>query len=114
MKKQYEEIDLIDFQKKYSTEEACQKRLFELRWPSGFVCPKCNHTEYINLLKRELYECKKCGYQASVTAGTVMYKTRTPLVKRFWAIYLISTDKRGISALEEVRCEHMGCLDYVI
>ncbi len=101
MKKPYEDVTLLEFQKKYSTEEQCAERLFRLRWPDGFVCPRCGHREYFNLPRRRLFQCKNnaCGYQASVTAGTVMHKTRTPLVKWFWAIYLVSTDKRGISAL---------------
>lgn len=101
MNKPYEDINLIEFQSKYKTEEECEKRLFELRWPTGYECPRCGHKEYINLRKRKLYECKnrECGYQVSVTAGTVMHRTRTPLLKWFWAIYLIVTDKRGLSAL---------------
>ncbi len=39
MKKPYQETNLLEFQKKYQTEQDCEKRLFELRWPQGFVCP---------------------------------------------------------------------------
>ncbi|MBF0488937.1 MAG: IS1595 family transposase [Nitrospirae bacterium] len=101
MEKPYEDINLIEFQSKYKTEEDCEKRLFELRWPNGYECPRCGNKEYIYLPKRKLYECKNkdCYYQASVTAGTVMHRTRTPLLKWFWAIYLLVTDKRGLSAL---------------
>ncbi len=99
MKKPYETMNLLEFQAKFNTEEVCEQHLFNSRWPNGFVCPKCAHEEYYNLPKRKLFQCKGCGYQASVTAGTVMHKTRTPLLKWFWAIYLIVTDKRGISAL---------------
>lgn len=99
MKKPYEEIDLIEFQKRFRTEKQCERRLFKLRWPNGFVCPRCEHNEHFDLPKRKLFQCKKCGYQISLTAGTVMHKTRTPLLKWFWAIYLVSTDKRGVSAL---------------
>lgn len=99
MKKPYREIDLIEFQKKFRTEKQCERRLFKLRWPNGFKCPKCSHNEYFNLPKRKLFQCKECYYQVSLTAGTVMHKTRTPILKWFWAIYLVSTDKRGLSAL---------------
>lgn len=44
-------------------------------------------------------ECAQCRYQVSVTAGTVLHRTRTPLTTWFWAAYLMTTDKRGISAL---------------
>jgi len=99
MNKPYAEMDLIEFQKRFRTEKQCERRLFKLRWPNGFKCPKCSHNKYFSLPKRKLFQCKECGYQVSLTAGTVMHKTRTPLLKWFWAIYLISTDKRGTSAL---------------
>jgi transposase-like protein len=99
MKKGYEDVNLIKFQKKYKTKEDCEHRLFELRWPNKFECPRCSKKEYKYIQTRKLYECKACSYQASVTAGTVMHKTRTSLLKWFWAIWLVSMDKRGISAL---------------
>lgn len=99
MEKCYQEIDLLEFQKRYQSEEDCQRRLFELRWPQGFICPSCGNQEYYFVSKRKLYQCKRCRHQASLTAGTVMHGTRTSLVLWFWAIYLVSTDKRGLSAL---------------
>ena len=99
MVKKYQEISLIEFQRRFQSEEDCRKRLYELRWPQGFICPCCGGQDYYNLPKRQLFQCKECGYQASLTAGTVMHGTRTPLLKWFWAIYLVSTDKRGLSAL---------------
>lgn len=99
MKKRYKEIDLIGFQKIFKTEKQCEKRLFRIRWPGGFKCPKCGDTSCFNLPRRKLFQCKGCNYQVSLTAGTIMHRTRTPLLKWFWAIYLVSTDKRGLSAL---------------
>jgi transposase-like protein/predicted RNA-binding Zn-ribbon protein involved in translation (DUF1610 family) len=97
--KSYQELSLPDFQKKYQTEEDCEKRLFELRWPKGFICPNCGKQEYYFVHERKLYQCKKCRHQTSLTAATVMHGTRTSLLLWFWAIYLVSTDKRGLSAL---------------
>jgi transposase-like protein len=99
MEKPYQDTRLLDFQKKYQTEEDCTKRLFELRWPEGFKCPVCGHQGYYFVKNRKLYQCKGCRHQASLTAGTVMHGSRTPLLIWFWAIYLIATDKRGLSAL---------------
>jgi transposase-like protein len=92
-------MNMLEFQAKYGTEEQCRQYLFETRWPEGFSCPRCNHGECFNVASRGLYQCKACRYQASVTAGTIFDKTRTPLVKWFLAIYLSADDKRGISAL---------------
>ena len=94
-----ESMTILEFQQKFGTEEACEEHLFHIRWPDGFVCPKCGHTEHFNIKSRHLYQCKKCNHQASVTAGTVMEKTKTPLTKWFWAMFLMGEDKRGCSAL---------------
>ncbi len=99
MKKDYHEMDLISFQKGFNTEKKCRKRLEALRWPEGFKCPRCGHNHAYFLEKRMLYQCRACKFQTSLTSGTIMHKTRTPLLKWFWAIYLVSTDKRGFSAL---------------
>jgi len=92
-------MTLIDFQTNFGTEEQCKQYLFDKRWSDGFVCPKCNHDQCFNIKSRSLYQCKACNRQTSVTAGTIMDKTQTPLTKWFLAFYLASEDKRGISAL---------------
>jgi len=92
-------MNMIEFMENYGTEEQCRQSLFNSRWPNGFICPKCGHTEYFDIKSRSLYQCKACNHQASVTAETIMDKTRTPLKKWFLAIYLMAEDKRGISAL---------------
>jgi len=97
---QQEPLSFFEFKNKFNSEQSCREHLFQLRWPNGFVCPKCGHTECYSLKTRPVHECKKCHYQASVTSGTVMDNTRVPLEKWFWAIYLVSTDKRGHSALQ--------------
>ena len=92
-------MDMLEFMDNYGTEEQCRQHLFNNRWPNGFLCPKCKHTEYFDIKSRNLYQCKSCNHQASVTAGTIMDKTRTPLKKWFLAYYYMAEDKRGISAL---------------
>ena len=99
MNKQYKDTNLLAFQKRYQTEEDCEKKLFELRWPEGFMCPRCGHREYYFVEKRKLYQCKQCKHQVSLIANTIMHGSRSPLLIWFWAIYLIATDKRGLSAL---------------
>ena len=60
MKKKYDEMSILEFQKKFQTEEDCRKRLIELRWPDGFMCPRCGEKEHYDLPKRRLYQCKGC------------------------------------------------------
>jgi transposase-like protein len=92
-------MDMLEYMENYGTEEQCREHLFNNRWPNGFKCPKCEHREYFDIKSRNLYQCKSCNHQVSVTAGTIMDKTRTPLRKWFLALYYMSEDKRGISAL---------------
>lgn len=99
MAKPYLDMDLITFQRRFGTEKSCRKRLLELRWPEGYRCPRCGCHDAYYLDKRMLYQCVECKFQTSLTAGTVMHRTRTPLVKWFWAIDLVATDKRHLSAL---------------
>lgn len=97
MKKKYESMDFFQFQKKFRTEKACWKYLVKMRWPNGFVCPRCGHDKAGFHIRRKLLQCKRCRYQASATAGTVFHKTRTPLRKWFWFIFLMSSQKTGVS-----------------
>jgi hypothetical protein len=96
---QKEEMSLLTFQQRFNTVEKCRKYLFKQKWPDGYVCPKCENNEYYEVRSRKQYECKECHHRTSVTAGTIMHKSRTSLVKWFWAIYLDSRDKGGIAAL---------------
>lgn len=91
---------ILEFQQRFSTEEACETYLFKSRWPNGFICPVCHDTEFYHLNTRRAYKCKRNGHQTFLTARTVMHGSRTPLVKWFWASYLVSTVKVGISATQ--------------
>jgi len=94
-----EPLSLLEFQARFKDEQACRDHLFNIRWPHGYSCPKCGCRSAYYIRTRDLYECKDCSYQVSLTAGTVMHKTRTSLLAWFWAIYLIAHDKRGCSSL---------------
>jgi transposase-like protein len=94
-----DEMSLIKFQKEFKTEEDCVSYLSSQKWKDGFQCPKCKHEKYYYMQKRRLFECQQCAHQTSVTAGTLMHKTKLPLQTWFWAMYLVVHDKRGKSAL---------------
>jgi hypothetical protein len=89
---------IMEFQERFATEAACLEYLAASRWPDGFVCPACGGRTAWVLERRHLWQCALCGQQTSVTAGTVMHKTRTPLRVWFWAAYLVATHHPGISA----------------
>lgn len=93
------DMSLTQFQSLFATEEACILHLFSQRWPSGYVCPRCGAERYSFHSVRKLYQCGECKYQVSVTAGTVFHKTRTPLKKWFWMIFLMTRQKSGVSMM---------------
>jgi len=93
-------ISIHKFISMYGEEEQCQRRLFEMRWSSGFRCPNCGHDRYCQLKTRHIYQCNQCHHQASLTAGTLFAASKLPLKTWFLAIYLITQEKNGISALE--------------
>lgn len=89
--------DLMEFEKYFATEEACRNYIFKLRWPKGFECPRCKHNKAWPV--RTLFQCRKCGYQISVTVGTIFQDTHKPLAIWFRAIWHITSQKNGASAL---------------
>ena len=88
----------MEFQERFATDAACLEYLAASRWPEGFVCPGCGGRHAWVLERRHLWQCSACARQTSVTAGTVMHRTRTPLRTWFWAAYLVATHHPGISA----------------
>ena len=92
-------MSLLAWQKKYGTEKACAKALSKVRWPDGFYCPRCGCKKASYITTRKMHQCSQCKYHVSLTTGTLFHSTNLPLVKWFWAIYLIAADKGGISAL---------------
>jgi len=80
-------------------EEACLEFLEKLRWPQGFVCPRCNQANEPFRASRKRLVCRICRQQCSVTAGTIFEKTRTPMRSWFAAAWYVTNQKHGVSAL---------------
>lgn len=99
--------NLSELEARFSTEEACRDYLFEMRWPKGFRCPRCAGAGAWPLT-RLVYECVSCGHQASVIAGTIFHRTHQPLTLWFRAIWLVTSQKTGVSALGLQRALGLG------
>ncbi len=98
---------LAEFEESFGTEEACREYLFQLRWPEGFVCPRCQGDQSW-LTQRGQLVCSVCGYHASVTAGTIFQGTHKPLKTWFRAIWWVTSQKTGTSALGLQRVLGLG------
>jgi transposase-like protein len=92
--------DLPSFLKRFGTDARCRAYLVRARWPEGFRCAGCGHREAWSHKRRLIEECRACGRQHSILAGTIFEQTKTGLSKWFLAIYLVTSSKGGISAME--------------
>jgi len=92
--------DLPSFLKRFGTDAKCRAYLVQALWPEGFRCGGCGRPEAYSHKKRLIEECRSCGRQHSILAGTMFEQTKTGLLKWFLAIYLVTTSKGGISAME--------------
>jgi transposase-like protein len=90
---------IMEFQRTFQTERDCIEYLFKSRWPNGFDCPVCGNREFYYIEKRKVFQCKN-RHQTSITAGTVMHRTKQPLLLWFWAAYIMATETPGVSALQ--------------
>src|SRR6266700_5055042 len=92
----------------FSSEEACRAYLQGLRWPQGFVCTSCGVVGEPYRSSRSRLMCRSCSHQSTVTAGTIFDKTRTPLVMWFRAMWYVTSQKNGASALGLQRVLGLG------
>ncbi len=97
----------MEFRDQFATEEACRDYVSSLRWPNGFICPDCKETIGWQM-KRGLHWCRNCGYQVSVTAGTLFHDTHKPLRVWFEAMWYVTNQKSGVSALGLQRVLGLG------
>ena len=92
------EMNLVDLIERYHNEDACRADLAALRWPTEVACVRCGSLEIRNSYTRNQYDCGSCGYQFSVTAGTMLHDSHLPLQKWIIATYLMVEAKKGVSA----------------
>lgn len=100
--------DWNQFHDWFPNDTACEQYLIELRWPEGFVCTRCGESAQPYRLSRGRLMCRACRYQATVTAGTIFEKTRTPLRSWFAAAWYVTNQKNGVSALGLKRVLGLG------
>lgn len=101
---------LAEFEERFSTESACLEYMAKLRWPEGFICPKCGSKKAWQT-SRGLWHCKACCLQTSVTAGTIFHRTRKPLNLWFKVMWHITNQKYGANALGLQRMIGPGCYE---
>ncbi len=98
---------LWEMEQRFSSEAACRQYLFALRWPEGFSCPACGGSKTW-AMRGNLWLCADCRHQASVTAGTIFQDSHLPLATWFRAMWYVTSQKNGVSALGLQRVLGLG------
>lgn len=81
----------------FPTEDACLSYIERVRWPGGFICQRCGSTVAWRT-ERKLLHCRGCAHQTSLIAGTVFEDTRKPLRLWFHVMWMMMSQKHGVSA----------------
>jgi transposase-like protein/ribosomal protein L37AE/L43A len=89
---------LAELSRRFGSEEACTSYLAQRRWPEGFCCPHCQGADPWRM-GRGLWLCRQCRKQVSVKSGTVFADSRLPLTDWFRAMWHVTSQKNGASAL---------------
>lgn len=87
-----------EFRSWFPDEQACIEYLGRLRWPEGFVCPRCDAGDAWRTAKL-MWMCAECGLKTSATAGTIFHRSHSPLSSWFAAVWFVTSQKNGVSAL---------------
>ena len=98
---------VLELEQRFSSDDACREYLESLRWPDGFVCPGCGNREAW-AIKGGWWLCTGCRRQVSVTAGTIFHRTRLPLTVWFRAVWYVTSQKNGTSAMGVQRVLGLG------
>lgn len=94
-------VTVREFFQQYPTDQACLDHLFETRFGQGHTCPKCEReAKWYPLASEKAFSCQWCGHHIHPMVGTIFAKSRTPLQLWFYAIFLFTTTRHGVSAKE--------------
>ena len=97
----------MEFEHRFFDEASCRDYLIALRWPDGPVCPGCGQRTGV-IIRRELWRCNACRHETSVTAGTIFQDSKLPLTIWFRAMWQVTSQKHGMSALGVQRIFGLG------
>jgi transposase-like protein len=97
----------MEFERRFPDEASCRAYLSTLRWPDGFVCPRCGRRKGISI-RRGLWRCHDCRHEVSATAGTIFQNSKLPLTVWFRAMWQVTSQKNGISAMGLQRVLGLG------
>jgi transposase-like protein len=84
-------LSLRRFMELFHDDDSCRQYIYKVRWPHGFICPRCGERRHSWIRARKVYECSACKTQTSVTAGTIMHRTKLPLSYWLFTFYWMAS-----------------------
>lgn len=100
MEARFKSLSIFEFQQRFPDDHSCYAYLDKLKWAEGYQCKRCGNKKYCNGTKEFDRQCTSCHYVEGVTANTLFHRLRFPILKAFWIIYFIATNKKGIASTE--------------
>lgn len=100
MEAKYKSLTIFEFQEKFKNDEDCLEYLSNIKWSNGFTCKKCGHGNYCQGNGKYTRQCTSCNYNESPTCDTLFHKVKFSLLKAFYIVYYVSTNKKGIASTE--------------
>jgi len=100
MEKRFKSLSIFDFQEMFPDEDSCIRHLSVIKWGDGYTCNKCGHSHYCRGNRCYDRQCTRCRYIESASAGTLFHDCKFSVLKAFYIIYYVSTNKNGISSCE--------------
>ena len=95
------QTNVRQFFAQFPNDDACLEHLFNVRFGQGHPCPKCDReAKWYRLTNEQAYSCQWCGHHIHPMVGSIFEKSRTPLQLWFYAIFLFTTSKHGVSGKE--------------
>jgi len=100
MEAKYKSLSIFEFQEQFPDMKKCYEYLVDLKWKDGYSCKKCGNAKYCAGLDDYGRQCTVCNYVESATAGTLFHKCKFSILKAFYIVYYVSTNKKGIASTE--------------
>lgn len=103
MELRFKSLSLFEFRERFPDSDSCLSHLADLKWADGFECLKCGHARHCTGGMPYSRQCTSCRYDESPTANTLFHKIKFDLLKAFYIVYFVSTNKKGITSTELAR-----------
>ena len=93
-------ISTFELFQRFPDQESARLYFEAARWPDGAVCPACGEGKRIGTRKGGFYRCNACLNDFTIRTGTIFERSKVPLHKWIYAMYLLVTSRKGISSLQ--------------